>query len=189
MDPLVNHRKPPHPHQQHTGGVIQPSRTTPPTRTPQPLSHIGLLLPLPLPLRCCLLQLQTYLNTSRSPVDPCCCSCCRWLSTIPATSPTQTLNPVPLSSPWQRPTPPPLTADAAGSKQIMRERRAQSGLVQDAESVAASFPEWYHCQCPEFYFACAQGQKNDSGANYQFRYEHQEGRIFVLCLVCSLGAT
>ena len=85
--------------------------------------------------------------------------------------------------------PPPLPADAAGSKQIMRELRAQSGLVQDAESVAASFPEWYHCQCPEFYFACAQGQKKDCGANYQFRYELEEGRIFVLCLVCSLGAT
>ena len=168
-----------------------PALAHPPhTRTPQPPSHIGcLLLPLPLPLRCCLLQVQTLWNTSLSPVDRCCCSCCRRLSTIPATSPTRTLNPVPLSSPWQRPPPPPLTADAAGSKQIMRELRAQSGLVQDAESVAASFPEWYHCQCPEFYFACAQGQKKDCGANYQFRYELEEGRIFVLCLVCSLGAT
>ena len=141
VDPLVNHRKPPHPHQQHTGGVIQPSRTTPPTRTPQPLSHIGcFLLPLPLPLRCCLLQVQTLWNTSLSPVDRCCCNCCRRLSTIPATFPTRTLNPVPLSSQWQRPPPPP-AADAAGSKQIMRERRAQSGLVQDAERVAGCFPD------------------------------------------------
>ena len=70
-------------------------------------------------------------------------------------------------------TPPTLTADAAGSKQIMRERRAQSGLVQDAERVAASFPGWYHCQVPELYSSCPQGQKNGFGDDSQLTVDQE----------------